>query len=97
MNHKRVSHVHNRMDSVFLCLFGAACIKLLPWLSSSSSVNAYYSKAMEIKIHLDSKGAGHGGGGSVVPTSNAGRISEISLRASIAGDRISGRACSEVV
>ena len=64
---------------------------------ASPSNDAYYSKAMEIKIHLDSKGAGHGGGGSVVPTSSAGGVSEISSRAFMAGDRIGGGDCSTEV
>ena len=78
-------------------LFFAAFINLLPWISSSSSDDAYYSEVKEIKSHLDSKGAGHGGGGSVVPTSSAGGVSEISSRAFMAGDRIGGGDCSTEV
>ena len=78
-------------------MLGIAYIKLLPWRSSPSIYNAYYSKAMERKSHLDGKGAGHGGGGSVVPTSNAGSVSKISSRASMAGDRIGGGSFSTVV
>ena len=39
-------------------------------------------------IHIDGKGAGHGSGGSVVPTISAGGVSKVSSRASMAGDMI---------
>ena len=78
-------------------LFGAACIKLLPWISYSSRDDDYYREATERKIHLYSKGAGHGGGGNIVPTSSAGGVSKMSSRASMAGDGIDGGACSTVV
>ena len=78
-------------------MFGAACIKLLPWISSSSSDDAYYSEATKRKSHLDGKGAGHGGSGSVVPTSSAGGVSKISSHASMADNTIGDGAYSTVV
>ena len=78
-------------------LFGVACIEILPRLSSSSIENAYYIEVMEIKNHLDIKGDGHGGGGSVVPTISAGGVTKIYPCASMSGDRIDGEACNTVV
>ena len=78
-------------------LFGAACIKLLPWISYSSRDDDYYREATERKIHLYSKGAGHGGGGNIVPTSSAGGVYGISSHSSMAGDRIDGRVFIMVV
>ena len=78
-------------------LIDVSCIGILICISSSSRNYAYYSDGMEINSHLDGKGAGHGGGGSVVPTGSAGGISKISSRYSMVGNRIGGGACSIVV
>ena len=75
-------------------IFGVTCIDILPYISSSSRDDVYYSESMERHIHLDSKGtgAGHGGGIIVVPTSSAGDVSEKISRASMADDGIGSRA-----
>ena len=71
-------------------MLGVAFIKIVLLFSSSSRNDTDYNEAMEGKSHLDSKVAGHGGGGSVVPMINAGGVTKFSSRASMAGDRIGG-------
>ena len=68
-----------------------------PWHSFFSSDDALMKEAKERRSHLNGKGVGASGVGSVLPTRDADGVVETSLLASRAGDKIGGAVCKTQV